>query len=313
MKTLIIDEVHPVLLQKLSVLDVAYEPEIKAKDVLRALGDVEILIVRSKLQITSEYIQAAPNLKLIGRLGSGMDNIDLEAAQNKGVVCLNAPEGNRDAVAEQTIGMLLSLLHHINKSSLEVKNYKWERKKNSGVELGSLTVGIIGYGNVGMSLAQKLSSFGCEVLCYDKFRTSYGDAYAQETPLPELIHKSDVLSLHVPLNSSSYQMVNAQFLKEVKDGAYLLNLCRGEVVVTRAIVNALESKKIAGCALDVLENENLNELSKDQKEDFEYLIHNPNVLLTPHIAGLTKNSYKKLAEILAEKVLNWYAEQPFIN
>jgi D-3-phosphoglycerate dehydrogenase len=313
LKTLIIDEVHPVLLQKLSFLDITYLPQINAADVASAMAETEILIVRSKLHISAEHINAAPQLKLIGRLGSGMDNIDLETAEKKGIVCVNAPEGNRDAVAEQTIGMLLSLLHNVTRASQEVRNYIWDRKANSGTELGALTVGIIGYGNVGTTLAKKLNSFGCKVLCYDKYKVEYGDQYAKETSLDDLLQASDVISLHTPLNASSYQMVDADFLAKVKDGVYLLNLSRGEVVVTKDLVAAIRSQKIAGCALDVLENEKLETLTNEQKKDFEFLTHHKDVIVTPHIGGLTHNSYKRLAEILAEKIGKWCNSLPLVN
>ncbi|MGB0850970.1 MAG: NAD(P)-dependent oxidoreductase [Bacteroidia bacterium] len=310
---LIIDEVHPVLLELLSDFDVRYLPKIGLDELEKELEWPGILVLRSKLRFTSEWIDKAPQLKLIGRLGSGMDNIDEKHAASKGIKLINAPEGNRNAVAEQTIGMLLSLLANINRSSMQVGDFIWDRKGNQGLELQNLTVGIIGYGNVGSTLAKKLFGFGCRVLAYDKYKSAFGSDYVTECSLNEIKEKSDVISLHVPLNDSSFEMIDKTFIEEVGKPFFLLNLARGSVVNISDIISGLESKRIRGAALDVLPNEKLDALSTKEREEFVYLSENENVILTPHIGGLTIDSYKKLAEVLGEKIIFWAKNNPLIN
>jgi D-3-phosphoglycerate dehydrogenase len=302
---LIIDEVHPVLIEKLGDFNITYRPDITLSDLKTALSGVSILVVRSKLIIDRTWIDRAESLQYIGRLGSGMDNIDVSYAESKGIVCENAPEGNRNAVAEQTVGMLLSMLANINKAANEVRGGVWDRKGNQGVELQNLTVGIIGYGNVGSTLAQKLSSFGCKILAYDRFISDYGNDKVKEVSLEELQNESDVISLHVPLNETSKEMVNSSFILNVSKSFYLLNLSRGEVVNIPDIIYALKNGKIKGAGLDVLPNEKLENLSEKEKNELSYMSGNERVILTPHIGGLTADSYKSLANVLAEKILKW--------
>ncbi|NNJ55139.1 MAG: phosphoglycerate dehydrogenase [Bacteroidia bacterium] len=310
---LIIDEVHPILLDKLKDYNVHYDPSITLPELKEKIDDIEIIILRSKLQLTQEWIKLAPKLKVIGRLGSGMDNIDVEFADKQGISCFNAPEGNRNAVAEQTLGMILATLSNTFKSSKEVREGIWDRKGNSGIELDSLTVGIIGYGNVGKQLTKKLKGFDCNVLAYDLFLSNFGDENVHEAELQEIFEKADIVTLHVPLNKYSYHMINSNFIQSMKKPFYLFNLSRGDVVLTSDLIEGLETNKIIACGLDVLENEKINNLSKLQQEQFEYLSDNERVILTPHIGGLTQNSFLKLAEILADKVLNWAKKEPLVN
>jgi D-3-phosphoglycerate dehydrogenase len=269
--------------------------------------------MRSKLTFDKDWIDKAPSLECIGRLGSGMDNIDEQYAQSKGIACFNAPEGNRNAVAEHTIGVLLSLLANIAKSAAEVKHYIWDRKGNEGIELAELTVGVIGYGNVGSQLAKRLKGFGCTILAYDKFKTGFGNEVVEECSLETLQKEADIISIHVPLNQSSKNMINDVFIEQVRKPFYLLNMARGSVVDTKAVVNGLKSGKIRGCGLDVFENEKLETLSTVQREMFDYLANNEKVVFTPHIAGLTKNSYHKLSIVLANKILEWTKTVPLVN
>jgi D-3-phosphoglycerate dehydrogenase len=294
-----------VLLDLLQNEVVVYKPDITDFQLAKALKSATVLIMRSKLTLSKVWIDQAPKLQYIGRLGSGMDNIDVAYAESRGIVCENAPEGNRNAVAEQTMGMLLSLLANVPKASAEVAAGIWDRKGNQGVELQNLTVGIIGYGHVGSRLAEVLAPFGCRVLAYDKFVSGYGSESVQEVTLEVLQKEADIVSLHVPLNEYSREMINAKFVEEMKKPFYILNLSRGEVVNISNLIRGLETKKIAGAGLDVLPNEKLDNLTPEQQIEIKYLSSNQRVVLTPHIGGLTKDSYRKLAEVLGEKVLKW--------
>lgn len=300
---LIIDEVHPILLDQLKDHDLAYHPYISLDELPNSLKTAEVLIVRSKLRITKDWIQQAPKLKIIGRLGSGMDNIDIDFAMSKGISCINAPEGNRNAVAEQTLGMLLGLLSNIDKSAREVRSCSWDRKGNQGLELKNLTVGIIGYGNVGSRLAELLVPFGCKVLAYDKYISGYGSGIAEECDLKKIQKDADIVTCHTPLNKSSYEMINDDFVRAMAKPFFLLNLSRGRVLKVSDVIKGLKDKSILGLALDVLPNEKLNSFSENEKVEFDFLANNKKVIITPHIGGLTKDSFKSLAEVLAEKIL----------
>lgn len=310
---LIIDDVHLVLLEILQHNTITYVPNCSLAELPALLATTEILILRSKLNFGQEWIDKAPKLKCIGRLGSGMDNIDEEYAKTRGVVCFNAPEGNRNAVAEQTIGMLLSLLANVYKGANEVKNGIWDRKGNQGVELDELTLGIIGYGNVGSELAKRLAGFNCKILAYDKYKTGFGDNRVKECTLPQIQNEADIISLHIPLNSTSKEMVDDEFIAKMRKPFYLLNLARGGVICTKAVIEGLKNGKVLGCGLDVLENEKLETLTKEQQDRFNFLSQSPKVILTPHIGGLTKNSYYKLGIVLGEKITKWIKKEPLVN
>jgi D-3-phosphoglycerate dehydrogenase len=300
---LIIDETHPILIDMLASHNISYQPNISLNELKHELGNCDVLIMRSKLNFNSEWIDRAPKLKYIGRLGSGMDNIDVAYASKKGIKCLNAPEGNRNAVAEQGIGMLLSILSNIHKSSLELKEGEWNRHSNSGRELSNMTVGIIGYGNVGTALAKKLRGFGCRILAYDLYKSSYADSDIEEVTLAELQDQAEIVSLHVPLNKFSYKMINKQFVDRMSKPFYLLNLSRGDVVDTECLISGLKEEKILGLALDVFENETISKFTDSQRDMFNYLQSNPNVIMTPHIAGLTSESFVMIAKVLAQKLI----------
>ena len=299
---LVIDEVHEVFFEKLEGSTINYSPNITIEELPDALTNATILVLRSKLMLDKKWIDLAPKLQVIGRLGSGMDNIDLAYANQKGIACLNAPEGNRNAVAEQTIGMMLGLVTHTVKSNNEIGQGKWLRRENQGLELKNLTVGIIGYGNVGKELAYKLRVFGCDVIAYDKYLKNFRDDFVREVTLEELQQKSDVITLHVPLNESSKNMVNRGFIDSVSKPFYLLNLSRGQVVNIPDLILHLKSGKVLGAGLDVLPNENLSSYTEKEKKELELLNQNDKVILTPHTGGLTKDSFKLLAEVLANKI-----------
>jgi D-3-phosphoglycerate dehydrogenase len=299
---LVIDEVHEVFFEKIEGSTINYSPNITIEELPDALTNATILVLRSKLMLDKKWIDLAPKLQVIGRLGSGMDNIDLAYANQKGIACLNAPEGNRNAVAEQTIGMMLGLVTHTVKSNNEIGQGKWLRRENQGLELKNLTVGIIGYGNVGKELAYKLRVFGCDVIAYDKYLKNFGDDFVREVTLEELQQKSDVITLHVPLNESSKNMVNRGFIDSVSKPFYLLNLSRGQVVNIPDLILHLKSGKVLGAGLDVLPNENLSSYTEKEKKELELLNQNDKVILTPHTGGLTKDSFKLLAEVLANKI-----------
>lgn len=262
------------------------------------------MIVRSK-KIGADLLQKFENLRFIGRLGAGMENIDLDYAAQKEITCLNSPEGNRDAVAEHTLGMLLNLLNHINKSDREIRDGKWLREENRGMEIMGKTIGIFGYGNMGKAFAQRLKGFSCKVIAYDKYKQAYSDEYVIETQLESFMQKVDIVSFHIPLTNETEYMINYNFIKGFKKDIVLLNTSRGRILKTSDLVRSLKERKVRGAALDVMEYESLAFdafMKSDDNPDFEYLKRAENVVLTPHIAGWTVESKYKLSKVLAEKI-----------
>jgi D-3-phosphoglycerate dehydrogenase len=302
---LIADEMHPSLF---AMLDEAgfmydYQPKITREGLLNQLAPFNGLIIRSKTTIDEEILSKAPNLQFIGRAGAGLDLIDLDAAERRNIRVFHAGAGNRDAVAEHTVGMLLGLLANILKADHEVRQGIWDREGNRGYELGSLTVGLVGYGNNGSATARRLSGFGCRVLAYDKYLTNYGDAFAQEATLEQIIAEADVLSLHVPLTDDTRMMINDVFIDRFAKPFYLINIARGEITSLSALVRGLESGKVRGACLDVLENEKLAKLTPEQQASFDYLRQSNRVVLTPHIAGWTHESYVRINEVLVKDLI----------
>lgn len=301
---LIADEVHPSLFDLLTDagFTYAYQPKINRTELMEQIGPFVGLIIRSKTTVDAELLSRAPNLRFIGRAGAGLDLIDLDIAQQRSIRVFHAGEGNRDAVAEQVVGMLLALLTNLLRADHQVRQGIWDREGNRGYELGGLTVGIIGYGNNGSATVRRLSGFGCRVLAYDKFRTNYGDAFAQEATLDQIMAQADVLSLHVPLTDETRMLVNDALIERFAKPFYLINASRGEVVSLSAVVRGLESGKVRGAGLDVLENEKLTKLTPDQQSTFAYLRHSDRVVLTPHIAGWTHESYIRINEVLVRQI-----------
>ncbi len=309
MKILIAEAVHPILKSMLESAghSVEYQPSITKELFEQSASEFDGLVIRSKFKISREFLDVNKHLKFIARLGAGMENIDTEYAENHGITCLNSPEGNRDAVGEHTLGMLLVLMHNMRIADAQIRVGKWERNQNRGYEIVGKTIGIIGYGNMGTAFAQRLCGFGARVLAYDKYKTNYGDAYAQDASLDEIFEHADVLSLHVPLTLETEYMIDSQFLNKFKKNIYLLNAARGKVVKTDDLVAALESGKVLGAGLDVSEYEesHFDKLSFDELPPaFKYLQKSDNVILTPHIAGRTHESEQKLARVLAEKIVS---------
>jgi D-3-phosphoglycerate dehydrogenase len=306
-KVLLIDNVHPIIPKTLirEGFEIIDAINFSRSQIISILNDACGLIIRSRIIIDSEIIDAAPQLKFIARVGAGMESIDTEYCKSKGIICLNSPEGNRDAVGEHATGMLLSLLNKLNKVDSEVKSGIWLREENRGTELGNKTVGIIGYGNTGSSFARKISGFGCRVISYDKYKTEYTDGFTTEVSLQTIFDESDILSLHVPLTEETYYMIDDEFIKQFSKNLYLINTARGTVVKTSALVNAIKSGKITGAGLDVLEYEESSfEETKSLLEikDFNFLTKCDNVMLSPHIAGWTVESKIKLAQVLVDKI-----------
>lgn len=308
-KILITDPLHPILWDYLKEdFIIQYYPEISYSEVLDIIADYDVLILRTGFFADRQLLEQATRLKIIGRAGAGMDNIDLEYALKHHIVCLNAPEGNRDAVAEQTIGTMLSLLHNIVKGDREVRNFLWQREENRGTELKHQTVGLIGFGNTGSEVGRRLRSFGCRILAYDKYLEEYGFQGIETCDLFTIQREANIVSLHIPLTDETQHMVNQEFIDAFNYPFYLLNLSRGQIVETRSVIKGLNEGKVLGYGTDVLENEKLNTLSTEQKNDFRDLIERDNVVLTPHIGGWTHESYRKISEILAKKIKSTWFE-----
>ncbi|QKZ14564.1 2-hydroxyacid dehydrogenase [Spirosoma sp. KUDC1026] len=302
---LIADEMHPSLFAMLDEAGFSYDyqPKITRSELLGKLAAFDGLIIRSKTTIDSELLDKAPKLQFIGRAGAGLDLIDLDAVRERNIQVFHAGTGNRDAVGEQAVGMLLALLTNIVKADREVRNGIWDREGNRGYELGSLTVGLIGYGNNGQATARRLSGFGCQVLAYDKFRTDYSNQYAQEASLEQLMNQADVISLHIPLTDETRMMINDVFIGQMGKPFYLINVARGEITSLSALVRGLENGSVRGACLDVLENEKLGKLTPEQQASFEYLRQSDRVILTPHIAGWTHESYVRINEVLVRQLV----------
>lgn len=310
MKCLIVDQMHEnisVLLKEAGV-EVDYRPEISRDEILYSIGHYDGLIIRSKTNVDNELIEAADNLKFVGRAGAGVDNLNVERLEAKGINIFNAPEGNRNALGEHTIGLLLALLHKIVKADREVRNKHWLREENRGIELSGKTVGLLGYGNMGQAFAQKLSSFQCEVLAYDKYKDNYGDDHCTQASLEEVFDKSDIFSIHVPLTSETRHMVDVNFIRSFRKDIYLINTARGEILSLKSCCESLKSGKIRGLALDVLENEKLETLSPEQQKCFDQLASSDRVILTPHVAGWSYESYQQISEVLASKIIQFITE-----
>jgi D-3-phosphoglycerate dehydrogenase len=307
MKILHLDTNHPLLIQQLNDLGFTNEEDYTS---LKAEIEAKIhlydgFIIRSRFSIDAPFLEKATNLKFIGRVGAGLENIDCTYAQNKGIVLIAAPEGNRNAVGEHSLGMLLSLFNKLNKADKEVRNGQWLREENRGIELDGKTVGLIGYGNMGKSFAQKLRGFDVEVLCYD-LKQNVSDENCKQVTLEELQQKADVLSLHTPQTKLTNNMVDHNFIQNFKKNFWLINTARGTSVVTKDLVVALKSGKILGAGLDVLEYEKAsfeNLFSENNMpEPFKHLIHSENVILSPHVAGWTLESNEKLAQTIVNKI-----------
>ncbi len=302
---LIADEMHPSLFALLDAAGYTYQylPRITRAELITQIAPYEGLFIRSKTTVDAGVLNHAPNLRFIGRAGAGLDLIDLDAAAQRGIQVFHAGEGNRDAVGEQVVGMLLALLANVLKADREVRQGIWDREGNRGYELMGKTVGLIGYGNNGQATARRLSGFGCQVLAYDKYRVEYGDAWATEASMPQIKTEADILSLHIPLTDETRLLINDDFVAQFAKPFYLVNCARGEIASLSAVVAGLVTGKIKGACLDVLENEKLKTLTPSQQAAFDYLRQSDRVVLTPHIGGWTHESYVRINEVLVRQLV----------
>lgn len=304
MRILHLDENHPILVEQLAVLgfenivDTQSSKEVIAQDIAQYHG----LVIRSRFPIDKPFLQKAKNLRFIARVGSGLENIDVNAAATMNIAVLAAPEGNSPSVGEHALGMLLSLLNKLPQGNKEVRTGKWRREANRGQELGGKTIGIIGYGYTGKQFARKLVGFDVKVLCHD-ILNNVGDAYAKQVPLKTIHDQADVVSIHLPLNESTQQYVNHVFIKNMKNSFWLINTARGNQVVIEHLVNGLKANKVKGACLDVLDIETAAfDLNIEQSDDWQFLTASNRVILSPHVAGWTIQSHLRLSEVILSKI-----------
>lgn len=300
---LIVDDIDPVFINILKEAGhrVDYRPDISMKETTACISKYDALVLRSKFKVEAEFLNQCPRLKVIARAGAGVDNIDVQYAQKLGIELVSAPEGNCNAVAEHMLGMLLVLLHNLRIGDLQVRSGQWLREENRGVELQGRTAGLIGYGNNGRAMAKKLSGMGVKVLAYDKYLKNYSDSYAKQADMEELYREADVLSLHIPLTGETHELITTEFLARFHKPIFFLNGARGEIVRIKDVLAAMESQRVLGAAFDVLPVEKFPALKKT--DWYAELIQNPRVVLTPHVAGWTKESYYKIAKVLGDKLV----------
>ena len=306
-----IDSNHPLLWDQLEQAGfVNHKDFTSSKEEIEAkIQDYQGIVIRSRFKIDKTFIDKATNLQFIARVGAGLESIDCDYAESKNIALIAAPEGNRNAVAEHSLGMILSLFNNLNQADAEIRSGHWNRESNRGHELDGKTVGIIGYGNMGKAFAKKLRGFEANVLCYD-IQENIGDANAKQVSFAEFQQKVDVLSLHLPWTPETDKMVNAEFINGFAKPIWIINTSRGKNIVTADLVSALQSKKVLGAGLDVLEYEKLSFETLFQEattpEAFQYLLNAKNVILSPHIAGWTVESHERLAQVIVDKLKALY-------
>lgn len=308
MQAVFIDTVHPVLWQRLNEAGFecieAYEADrAELKNICR---NAEGIVIRSRIQLDKDFIDACPGLKWVARSGAGMENIDITYASSHGIHCFNSPEGNKDAVGEHAIGMLLMLFNNLHLADKEVRNGLWRREENRGHELAGKTVGIVGYGNMGRAFAKKLTGFDCKILAHDKYLSGFGNQHIHEVSIDAIQEQADIISFHLPLTRETHFYFDEGFVNDCNKPFFLINTARGPIVKTRALMTGLNSGKVLGACLDVLEFEQFNFEQLHANElpsEFKELINSDRVILSPHIAGWTHESYYKLSSVLADKIL----------
>ena len=307
-KIIVAGQCHDIFIEELSVFnkEIISNPDIDYNSLLAIAPEIEGIVATTRTAIDKRLIDAATKLKWIGRLGSGMDLIDTVYAEPKGIACINSPEGNCNAVAEHVMGLLLNLKNKITNSYLEIKQGIWSRDKNRGDEIYGSTVGIIGFGNTGKALAEKLRGFNVKILVYDKYLSGYGNEYIIESDLNTIAQEADIISLHIPLTEETFHLANETFFSSLIKQPYFINACRGKVTDTVSLINALKKGQIKAAALDVLENESLFTYSAIENEQLNWLLQQPNVIITPHIAGYSFRATYQMSSVLADKIIQQF-------
>ena len=307
MKILIIDKVDNTFKQTLSANNCKITENLHdSKEKILSTFNYDGLILRSRFTIDDYFIKQARNLKFIARYGSGMEHINIKKAEEYNIKCLSSPEGNKDAVAEHTIGLILSLLHNINSANEQIKNGHWIREKNRGIELMGKTIGIIGYGNTGKAFAEKIIGFNCKIIVYDKYKKNYGNSNVREVRMKEIFEQADIVSIHIPLSKETKNMIKKSFFLKFKKPIFIINTSRGSIINTNDLIDCLKKKSVLGAGLDVLEYEETSFEKINIKNDAMHFLQKcNNVIITPHIAGLTFESKKRLSKILAKKILDY--------
>ena len=306
-KVLFVDTVHPYLWEELQKEGYSCVEgyDLSENAIIEQHNDIYGLVIRSRISINANYLSHFNKLTFIARAGSGMENIDVKYAHSKNILTINAAEGNKQAVAEHALGMILSLFNNLNKADSEVRKSIWQREENRGIELNGKTIGIIGYGNNGSALAKILSGFDTKVLAYDKYKTNYTPKYAIESDMQTIFEQADILSLHIPLTEETQYIVKDSFLKQFHKPIYLINTSRGSCLDTKSLVANLNSGKVLGACLDVLEYEKTSfENLSEQTKELKQLLESDRVILSPHIAGWTEESQLKIAQILFQKIID---------
>jgi D-3-phosphoglycerate dehydrogenase len=307
MRILFLDSVHPILEQEFQkwgfVCDHDWDSD--AEKLSLIIHQYEGIVVRGRIVLDSRLLKAATHLRFIARSGSGLENIDLSTARQMGIAVVNSPEGNRDAVAEHTLGMLLMLFNNLHKADREVRAGIWDREGNRGIEIMGKTLGIIGFGVMGQAVARRFAGFGVRILAFDKYRKGFGGNGVWEATLSEIFNETDILSFHVPLTPETRHYFNADFLKNFRRPIWLLNTSRGAVVSLSALADGLRGGKVLGACLDVLETER-HDFAANLKQDphLAYLLQSEKVVFSPHVAGWTIESYQKLSAVLAQKLID---------
>ena len=311
MQVLFIDTVHPILEERLKAkgLECIDGTSWSREECIDALPKMDGIVIRSRFPMNEDFLKHGKNLKFIARSGAGMENIDLEYTKKHNIQCFNAPEGNRNAVGEHALSMLLALFNNLKKGDAEVRQGIWDREGNRGVELDGKTVGLIGYGNNGNAFAKKLQGFDVKVLAYDKYKTGYGNQYAEESTMEQIFAAADVFSFHIPQTEETQFMGNDEFFKSFKKSIYLINLARGKIVRTKVLLDAIKSGKVLGACLDVLEYESASfekNISANESPELSELLNSDKVIFSPHVGGWTTESYFKLSDVLADKVIEHF-------
>lgn len=308
MRVLFIDTVHPILNERLTAkgFNCIDGTDYSIDELIEAVKSAEGIVIRSRISLNESFLKQAHELKFIARSGAGMENIDVDYCQSREIELFNAPEGNRNAVGEHALGMLLALFNKIPQANAEVRQGKWDREGNRGIEIEGKTIGIIGYGNNGEAFAKVLRGFDARIIAYDKYKNAFQNEFVEEVSLEELFKSSDIVSFHIPQNEETIYYANDSFFDAFAKPIYLINLSRGKIVETSALVNAMKENQVLGACLDVLEYEKSsfeNFFDQNLSKDFQFLLNSDNVILTPHVGGWTKESYFKLSDVLADKIL----------